>query len=239
MGFRSGFMFHNLEWIKQLNVQYDASASTPIPSNLSPMARRPFSPSGSDCVTVMATWSCPTWLRLDAFCHAAGEEQWHLEREARMDPIRGGMALLNVHPDYVDFGQGIRAEDEFPVQHYAEFLTWLKENHSGQYWHALPVAWRISAANKPARRWLHLQPSKRIPQRYFKVFRSALVAGAVHRGHHPNVRFSWSGNSSWWIFACLIGSEHPKPNENHDLDFVSHSRSVPGFRRNLSRHQYE
>ena len=48
------------------------------------------------------------------------------------------MALLNVHPDYVAFGDSPAAEDEFDVKHYAEFLAWVKENYFGQYWHALP-----------------------------------------------------------------------------------------------------
>jgi hypothetical protein len=48
------------------------------------------------------------------------------------------MALLNVHPDYVDFSAVKASEDQFEVKHYAEFLSWVKHNHSGDYWHALP-----------------------------------------------------------------------------------------------------
>ena len=51
---------------------------------------------------------------------------------------RGGMALLNVHPDYVAFGNARPTQVEFPVHHYAEFLSWVKETRSDNYWHALP-----------------------------------------------------------------------------------------------------
>jgi hypothetical protein len=51
---------------------------------------------------------------------------------------RGGMALLNVHPDYVAFdGCGPRI-DEFPVDYYVEFLAWMKRSYRGQYWQTLP-----------------------------------------------------------------------------------------------------
>jgi hypothetical protein len=45
---------------------------------------------------------------------------------------------LNVHPDYTSFDPNQVESDEFPVDHYAEFLTWLKHQHAGTYWQALP-----------------------------------------------------------------------------------------------------
>ena len=140
VGFRSGFMFHNLEWIKQLNVQYDAST----------FDTDPFEPQPDGAKTIFPFWigsrngdgyvELPYTLVQDSTLFVMLQEKSNGIWKEKLEWIRsrGGMALLNVHPDYVDFGQGTRAEDEFPVKHYAEFLTWLKENHSGQYWHALP-----------------------------------------------------------------------------------------------------
>src|SRR5206468_966784 len=53
---------------------------------------------------------------------------------------RGGMALLNLHPDYVHFGGGPCPRDEFPVSLYEEFLNYVKNQYHGRYWHDLPRA---------------------------------------------------------------------------------------------------
>jgi glycosyltransferase involved in cell wall biosynthesis len=50
----------------------------------------------------------------------------------------GGMALVNVHPDYLDFsGQG-RGKDQYPAAFYADFLRHVTTSHTGLYWNALP-----------------------------------------------------------------------------------------------------
>jgi hypothetical protein len=50
----------------------------------------------------------------------------------------GGMALLIVHPDYVNLSSGKPAAHEFPEARYREFLQYVKNNYAGQYWQALP-----------------------------------------------------------------------------------------------------
>lgn len=55
VGFRSAFMFHNLEWLKELNVLYDASTFDTDPSSRSPTEPIRFSPSGSKDRMVAAT----------------------------------------------------------------------------------------------------------------------------------------------------------------------------------------
>jgi hypothetical protein len=51
---------------------------------------------------------------------------------------KGGMALLNTHPDYLYFGKGKLGVEEFPVEHYARFLEWVEATYKDEYWHALP-----------------------------------------------------------------------------------------------------
>jgi hypothetical protein len=51
---------------------------------------------------------------------------------------QGGMALLLTHPDYMNFGDGRLGREEYSSALYEEFLTHLKENYRGQYWHVLP-----------------------------------------------------------------------------------------------------
>jgi hypothetical protein len=50
---------------------------------------------------------------------------------------KGGMALLNSHPDYMKFENGNCCLEEYPVQYYVELLEYVKKKYEGQYWHAL------------------------------------------------------------------------------------------------------
>jgi hypothetical protein len=51
---------------------------------------------------------------------------------------QGGMALLNVHPDYMNFDGGKLGLEEYPAKYYDEFLEYIKSKYEGQYWQALP-----------------------------------------------------------------------------------------------------
>ncbi len=50
----------------------------------------------------------------------------------------GGMALLITHPDYMNFSDRPKSIQEYPVEHYMEFLEYIKREYSGQYWNVLP-----------------------------------------------------------------------------------------------------
>ncbi len=49
----------------------------------------------------------------------------------------GGMVLVNVHPDYLNF-ENKRKLEEFPVNFYSDFLKYVKDTYNGKYWNALP-----------------------------------------------------------------------------------------------------
>jgi hypothetical protein len=51
----------------------------------------------------------------------------------------GGMALLNVHPDYMHFGDGRQGREEFPAGLYADFLQSVKDDYQDRFYHALPA----------------------------------------------------------------------------------------------------
>ena len=93
---------------------------------------------------------------------------------------QGGMALLNVHPDYINFDKKSHYE-KCPVKYYEEFLKYIKSKYEGQYWHALPrdVArfWAgkygrpgmkvsDSPTGKKKKIWIDLENSPHIP--FFK-----------------------------------------------------------------------
>jgi glycosyltransferase involved in cell wall biosynthesis len=50
----------------------------------------------------------------------------------------GGMALVNVHPDYMDFAGTHRVNREYAATMYAELLRHVAEKHAGQFWNPLP-----------------------------------------------------------------------------------------------------
>jgi glycosyltransferase involved in cell wall biosynthesis len=50
----------------------------------------------------------------------------------------GGMALLDVHPDYMSFDASRQTSTEYPAAFYREFLTYVRTRYAGEYWHALP-----------------------------------------------------------------------------------------------------
>ena len=50
---------------------------------------------------------------------------------------RGGMVLLNTHPDYIDFD--IKSSSEgYPVKYYQECLEYISKKYENLYWHVLP-----------------------------------------------------------------------------------------------------
>ena len=138
-GFRSGFMLHNLEWLRDLNVKYDAST----------FDTDPFEPQRDGVNTIFPFWvsrpdgggyvELPYTLPQDSTMFLLLEENSIDIWKRKIDWIvgRGGMVLLNVHPDYVGFGEKI-GRREFPVAHYRELLSYIREKYAGLYWHALP-----------------------------------------------------------------------------------------------------
>ena len=138
-GFRSGFMLHNLEWLRDLNVKYDAST----------FDTDPFEPQPDSVNTIFPFWvsrpdgsgyvEIPYTLPQDSTMFLLLEEHSIEIWKRKIDWIvgRGGMVLLNVHPDYVGFDKKI-GRREFPATHYRELLSYIREKYAGQYWHALP-----------------------------------------------------------------------------------------------------
>ena len=51
---------------------------------------------------------------------------------------RGGLALLVVHPDYLQFGEENDPTYGYPVERYTEFVNYVQSRYAGKYWQALP-----------------------------------------------------------------------------------------------------
>jgi glycosyltransferase involved in cell wall biosynthesis len=161
-GFRSGFMLRNLDWLHELNVQYDAST----------FDTDPFEPQPDGAGTIFPFWvPAPQARTLETgnrkseignpgsiqpsgggyvelpYTLAQDSTLFLLLREStpavwlrKLDWLaqRGGMALVNVHPDYLRFPDEPASPRTYPVAHYVELLKYVKKHHGSTYWQPLP-----------------------------------------------------------------------------------------------------
>ena len=156
VGFCSPVAHHNLEWIKDLNIEYD----------LSTFDTDPFEPQNDGMGTIF-----PFWVRDDSNKNRYLELPYTLPQDSTLFIImrektiniwmkkldwlaeNGGMALVNVHPDYLNFTNSkFNHNESFSVEYYIEFLKYIKSNYEGQYWHALPVKMARFWSSKYARK---------------------------------------------------------------------------------------
>ena len=139
MGFRCPSMYHNLDWIGDLDVTYDASTFDVDPFEPQPDGVGTIYPfvvhkKSTDYVEL------PYTLPQDHLLYVIMKEQTISIWKSKLDWIaeKGGMALLITHPDYMRFDDGKAAADEYPVRFYSEFLEYVGNRYKGHYWHALP-----------------------------------------------------------------------------------------------------
>jgi len=141
VGFRAPSMIRNLEWIKDLDIEYDAST----------FDTDPFEPQPEGVKTIFPFWvpadgakrgyvELPYTLSQD-FSHfiLLGRKNISLWTE-KLDWIveNGGMALINTHPDYMNFTSGPCGREEYPAAYYLEFLDYVCTRYAGRFWLALP-----------------------------------------------------------------------------------------------------
>lgn len=157
VGFRSPAMHHNLDWIRDLNIEYDASTFDtdpfePQPDGVGTIFPFVVADEGNRKGYVELPYTLPQDFTLFVLL---GEQDNRIWRE-KLDWIaeNGGMALINVHPDYMHFGPGTPAIDEYKAALYDDFLNYVRTRYEGQYWHALPrdiaTFWRAQAAASSA-----------------------------------------------------------------------------------------
>ena len=138
-GFRSGFMFHNLRWLHDLDVLYDAST----------FDTDPFEPQPDGVHTIF-----PFWVRRDdskgyielPYTLAQDSTLFLLLKEKTIDvwtkklewiAAHGGMAMVNVHPDYINF-DGRMSASEYSAELYEGFLKHVLSVYRDTCWFALP-----------------------------------------------------------------------------------------------------
>lgn len=141
VGFRSPVMYHNLEWLHDLHIEYDASTFDTDPFEPQPDGMAtifPFHVHGNDGQKgyVELPYTLPQDFTLYILMKEKSIDIW----KKKLDWIveQGGMALLIAHPDYMNFKKGKCAIEEYPMEFYKEFLEYVKYKYEGRYWNALP-----------------------------------------------------------------------------------------------------
>lgn len=144
VGFRSGFMLRQLDWLHDLNVLYDASTfdtdpfepqpegtHTIFPFHVKPPANVP----GPGYIELSYTLPQDSTLFLLLREKTTGIWKRKLDWIAR----HGGLALVNIHPDYIDFsGNGVASSSCYPAALLKEFMNHIRLEHGDTFWN--PVA---------------------------------------------------------------------------------------------------
>ncbi|GIK23335.1 MAG: hypothetical protein PHY57_10265 [Ignavibacterium sp.] len=140
VGFRAPAVQHNLEWIGELDIEYDLSTFDTDPFEPQPDGVGTIFPflverKSGEPGYVELPYTLDQDFTLFILMNESSPQMW-------IDKLNwiaknGGMALVIIHPDYVNFNNQKKAE-EYPLNYYIDFLKYVKENYEGKYWNALP-----------------------------------------------------------------------------------------------------
>jgi peptidoglycan/xylan/chitin deacetylase (PgdA/CDA1 family) len=140
-GFRAPAMQHNLDWIHDFDIEYDAST----------FDTDPFEPQSDSLGTIYPLWipplngrpgyiELPYTMPQDFTLFILMREKTDLIWRKKLEwvALHGGMVLMLTHPDYMQTGQGRCGFEEYPAELYSQFLEMVVKNYRGQFWNALP-----------------------------------------------------------------------------------------------------
>ena len=143
VGFRSGFMLRQLDWLHDLDILYDSST----------FDTDPFEPQPAGSITIFPfrvfstmTYGRQGYIELsytlpqDSTLFLLLKQKTPSVWKNKLDWIvkNGGMALVNIHPDYIDFSNRGGNGTTYPVDILIEFMNYIRSEYSGTYWN--PVA---------------------------------------------------------------------------------------------------
>ena len=141
VGFRTPSMLHKLDWMSALDILYDAST----------FDTDPFEPQSDGVGTIFPffvqaekpeqgfvelPYTLPQDFTLFVLMKEKTIDVWKKKLEWIAE--KGGMALLNTHPDYMNFGDGAMSQEECPAEYYADLLKYIITMYGQTCWHVLP-----------------------------------------------------------------------------------------------------
>jgi hypothetical protein len=143
VGFRSGFMLRQMDWLHDLDTEYDAST----------FDTDPFEPQPDGCRTIFPFFvpdrggapgegyvELPYTLPQDSTLFLLLKEHTADIWIRKLDWIvkHGGLALVNIHPDYMDFHRSDFAKYRYPASLVGELLEYVTRRYEGEFWNPLP-----------------------------------------------------------------------------------------------------
>ncbi|OGL47793.1 MAG: hypothetical protein A2W05_11355 [Candidatus Schekmanbacteria bacterium RBG_16_38_10] len=141
VGFVSPSMHRNLDWIHELNIEYDASTfdTDPFEPQAEGMATIfPFTVLGNNGQRgyIELPYTLPQDFTLFVIMKEKNIDIW----KKKLDWIaeKGGMALVITHPDYMNFNKSRCGMEEYPVTYYEELLDYINSKYAGKYWNPRP-----------------------------------------------------------------------------------------------------
>jgi len=139
VGFRSGFMRHQLDWISRLKIQYDASTFDSDPFEPQPDGMKTIFPFWVYRADGSAYLELPYTLPQDSTLFLVLREKNNDVWKRKLDWIaeHGGMAFVIVHPDYMAFDDQ-PTSSEYRAQLYQDFLEYVNERYHDTAWFANP-----------------------------------------------------------------------------------------------------
>lgn len=145
VGFRSPCMYRNLDWICELNIDYDSSTFDTDPFEPQPDGVRSVFPflvrcEGNHKGFVELPYTLSQDFTLFVIMKEKTSKIW--KQKLKWIVEQGGMALLVTHPDYMSFNGDKSSVTEYPVRYYEEFLQYIRSEYDGRYWN--PLAREIS-----------------------------------------------------------------------------------------------
>jgi hypothetical protein len=164
VGFRSGFMLRQLDWLHDLDVLYDTSTFDTDPFEPQPEGSHtifPFHvlpPAGVEGPGyVELSYTLPQDSTLFLLLREKNPAIW--KRKLDWIARNGGLALVNIHPDYIDFSNRMTTNDRYPASLLTEFMDYIRAHYANAYWNPLArelASWYLerhkangSAADRP------------------------------------------------------------------------------------------
>ncbi|MGC9965721.1 MAG: hypothetical protein ABSE08_09970 [Syntrophobacteraceae bacterium] len=141
VGFRSPCMYHHLDWLQDLDIEYDSSTFDTDPFEPQPDGLHTIFPlnvcdGSKNRSYVELPYTLPQDFTLFILMRNRNIDIW----KKKLDWVvrHGGMALFLTHPDWMHFGESRCPYSEYPADFYRELLEHVHSAYLDQYWHPLP-----------------------------------------------------------------------------------------------------
>ena len=141
VGYTSPSMLGNLTWNTELNIEYSCSSF-----DTDPFEPRPFGVATifpffvRNPAEISSYVEIPYTLPQDYSLFILLREKDIGTWKRKLDWVaeKGGVALVNTHPDYMIFDGDTRTKNKYSSRLYADFLDYISSRYRDKYWNSLP-----------------------------------------------------------------------------------------------------